>query len=132
MPRSETITFYKARKEGLASTRMGHIEKEYSIESDLSSEDGTRTIILKPKDLSKIDSMRKEIVDSLMGKLGETSKTLKAILKDTLRDYGDASLKRLYRKVVLGQETIRKGPGCFYISVGDGRKKSSDIIRVRS
>lgn len=131
MPRSETITLYKARKEGLASTRVGHVEKEYIIESDASSEDGTRTITLKPKDLSERQEMQNEVVDALMRKLGETSKTLKAILKDTLRDYSEASIKRLYRKVVLGEEPISKGPGCYYISIGDGRRKKSDIIRIR-
>jgi len=132
MPRSETITLYKARKEGLASTRIGHVEKEYDILGDEVGEEGIRIIRMKPKDLSEQVRMRSEIVDALMKKLGETSKTLKEILADTLKDYGDWSIKRLYRKVVLGKVPVRKGPGCFYISVGDGRKKTSDIIRIRS
>lgn len=132
MPRSETVTLYKVRKEGLASTRMGHVEKEYDLLSDEVDEDGIRVIKIKPKDLSDRVRMQNEVVDSLMEKLGETSKTLKAILRDTMKDYGEASIKRLYKKVVLGEEPIRKGPGCFYISIGDGREKKSDIIRIRS
>lgn len=131
MPRAETITLYKARKEGLASTRIGHVEKEYDILGDEVGGDGIRTIRIKPKDLSEQVRMQNEIVDALMKKLGETSKTLKEILADTLRDYGKWSINRLYKKVVLGGVRIRKGPGCFYISVGDGRKKNSEILRIR-
>ena len=78
------------------------------------------------------DEFRTKELDALMKKLGETSKTLKEILADTLKDYGIFSIKRLYRKVVLGEAPIRKGRGCFYISVGDGRKKTSEILRIRS
>jgi len=131
MPRSETITLYKARKEGLASTRIGHVEKEYDLLSDEVSEDGVRIIKVKPKDLSERAKMQNEVVDSLMKKLGETSRTLKAILSDTMKDYSEATIKRLHKKVVSGEKPIRRGRGCYYISIGDGRKKGRDIIRIR-
>lgn len=132
MPRTETFTLYKARKEGLASTTVGHVEKEYDLLSDEMGEDGIRTIKMKPKDLSERLVMQKQVVDSLMEKLGETSKTLRAILGDTMRDYSEANIKRLHKKVVLGKASVRRGRGCYYISVGDGRRRNSEIIRIRS
>ena len=89
---------------------------------------------VKPLPLENLTEKRKqerEIVGALMEKLGETGKTLRAILADTMKDYDAASVKRLYQKVVLGKAPIRTGPGCFYISIGDGRKKHSDVIRIR-
>jgi len=131
MPRSETFTLYKGRKEGLASSWMGHIDKEYDLLSDEVGEEGIRTIKLKEKDLSERLQMQNKVVDALMVKLGETSRTLKAILKDTIKGYSEASIKRLYKKIVLGEAPVRKGRGCYYISIGDGRKKDRDIIRIR-
>ena len=130
MPRSETFTLYKGRKEGLASTYMGHIEKEYEIVSD-EIEEGIRVIKLKEKDLTERTKMQEEIVDAIMEKLGEEGKMLREILRDTMKDYGSSSIKRMYNKAVLGKVPIRKGRGCYYISIGDGRKKNSEIIRIR-
>ena len=66
-----------------------------------------------------------------MEKVGERGRMLKEILLDTMMDYHDTAIKRMHRKVVLGEEPVRKGKGCYYISIGDGRKKGSDILRIR-
>lgn len=131
MPRSETFTLYPGRKEALVASWSGELDKEWRLLSDAVGEDGIRTIRMKPKDLTELAQKRKEVVDAIMVKLEETSKTLRAILLDSIRQYNKTSIDRLYKKVVLGKEPIRKGRGCYYISVGDGRRKDSEVIRIR-
>ena len=131
MPRAETMTLYKARKEALASTHMGHVEKEFDLLTDEIGEDGIRTIRLKPKDLTEIQKMQVELVDKLMEKMGETGNMLREILLDTVKDYHATAIKRMYQKVVLGEAPVRRGKGYYYISIGDGRKKGADILRIR-
>ena len=60
MPRTETMTLYKARKEALASSHVGHVEKEFDLLSDEVDEDGVRIIRLRPKDLTEIQRMHGE------------------------------------------------------------------------
>lgn len=131
---SETITFYGGRKEALATVREGHVQKEYDIISDSAEEDGTRHIIIKEKDLSELTKMREELVDAVAEKLGEGgSKAFKQILLDSLTDYSHLDVKRMHRKVVLQKEAppIKATRGCLEVIIGDGRRKSSDIIRIR-
>ena len=117
----------------MASTREGHIKEEYDLLRDESGPDGTRTIILKKKDLPEIQRMRDELVEKLCEKLGEPkeSKMIRKIILDALKDYNLTSLKRIYNKVVLGEVPVKARPGCFEIIIGDGRKKNSDIIQLR-
>jgi len=131
MPRTETFTLYKKRKEALATTRIGHIEKEYDLITDEVDENGVRVIRMKPKVSTELAKLRNELADKIMEKLGETSKMLRKLLLDTLNDYNDASIKRMHRKVVLGIAPVKATKGCFEIIIGDGRKKSSDTIRIR-
>lgn len=131
---SETITFYKGRREALASSREGHVQKEYDIVSDSVEEDGTRRLVMKERDLSELNEMKEELVDAIAESLGEGgSKTFKQILLDSLGDYKHSDIKRMYRKVISQKKAplIKATPGCFEIIIGDGRRKNSDIIRIR-
>ena len=132
--KSETITFYKGRKEALATSRVGHLEKEYDILSDTIEED-VRVLRIKPKDLSEINKLREELTEVIAEKLGEgTSKTFKAILSDTLTEYDKASIKRMYKKLIEAKgevPPVKATKGCFEIIIGDGRRKKSEIIRIR-
>lgn len=132
--KSETITLYKGRKEALASSRVGHLEKEFDILSDTVGEDGVRTITIKPKDLAELNKLRKELVEAIAKKLGEAgSRTFKRILSDTLREYRDSDIKRMHSQLVVAKvkPTVKATRSCFEIIIGDGRKKNSHIIRIR-
>lgn len=129
--RTETITLYKERKEALASTRVGHVEKEFNLISDEVGEDGVRVIRMKPKDLTELNKIKNEVVDAIAKKVGDEGKVFKKILLDTLGDYNESSIRRIHSKVVLGKVPVKASPGCFEIIIGDGRKKTADIIRIR-
>lgn len=126
----EALTLYK---EGFALMKReagAHIDKEYEIVSD-KTEEGTRTLVLKEKDTAEMQKRVRVLVDVIMKGLGETSKTLEKLLYDTLIDYWDESIERIYNKIVLKKEPVKARAGCFAIIIGDGRKKNAERIDLR-
>lgn len=132
---TENVTLYKGKKEALASTREGHLEKEYNIVADVTDKDGVRTVVLKLKDLSELVAKKKELVEVVAKALGEgRSKVFKEILLDSLGDYKSKDIERIHRKLVIEKRDlpIKAVKGCYEVIIGDGRRKDSDIISIRS
>jgi len=115
---------YSGKEEG------GHVTGEYKIERDERTEDGTRTIVLKPIDLTERRIKVKKLVNLIADALGESkSKNFMAILTDTLKDYELNNIEKLIAKIERGQP-VKSKEGCFKIVIGDGRKKHSDEIML--
>lgn len=132
MGNEESITLYSRKGEALAGRREGgHIDKEYQLIEDTLGEDGTRTIILKPKDMMEFKAKIDKLVDLLLEKMGEpkTGQFAK-LLKDTLRDYRENNIDKLIAKVEKG-EKVSTSDRCFHVIVGDGRRKGADLITIR-
>ena len=128
----ETFTIYSRKKEVLLSKTGDHIDKEYHLESDTMAEDGTRTIIMKPKDLTELERKKRELALAIAKSLGEEkSKLLKELLYDALRDYQHKEIEEMHKKVLEKKEAVKTRPGCFRIIIGDGRRKNCGVIDLR-
>jgi hypothetical protein len=126
----ESMGFYTDKK---VMTNVGaskHIN-EYDVLSDSVSEDGTRTIIIKPADKTEHLRLVSELADKMVEKLGEgDNKLLCKMLYDTLRDYEDKEIAKMHRRVVLGKAPVKYKEGCFKLIIGDGRRKNSHEIML--
>ncbi len=128
-----TISLYPRKCEALESLgRSPHIDVEYDILQDEVLPDGTRTIVLKKRDMTKRQNMMREIASEAARSMGEgESKVVKDIFIDAIRDFSDARLRSLYAKVVVKKEPVKPRAGCFKFIIGrDGRKKSSCKVDI--
>jgi hypothetical protein len=100
-----------------------HIDGEFEVLEDVTTEDGLRKITLKKKDLAVQRQKLDKLVTSLLKALHEEdSKLAKDILEDHLRDYEEKSIDKMQKMVDEGKP-VKKREGCFNIIIGDGRKK---------
>ena len=128
----ETFAIKKGKERKMLSTKgiSKHLI-EYDILSDTTAEDGSRTIIFKPSDISEHLRLVGEVADAMVMKLGEgENKLLRTMLADTLRDYETKDIKDMYRKVVLGEQPVKYREGCFKLIIGDGRTKGRHEIML--
>jgi hypothetical protein len=126
----ENISFYHGNL-AMAGLREGEIPRhEYDVVSD-KMEEGVRTIQLKERDRAAFFDKCKKLADAIAEKIGEgESKTFKALLFDALKHYWDTDIDRIYDSVVSGKTPVKARKGCFAIIIGDGRRKSADIIQL--
>lgn len=127
----ETFSIY-TKGHVLLSKGGGHVDKELDVLSDTTTEDGIRTLVIKPADVSKAQSEISELVELIAERLGEKeSKHFKEILRDSLKDCRNSDITRMLKKVRVGKEPIKAHKGCYRVLIGDGRSKNSDFIRIR-
>ena len=126
----ESISLYRQGYAYMGKRPDGHIEKEYDIVQD-ETVGGVRTIVLKERDLvPRLEKVR-TLANMIAERIGEgSSRVVKELLFDALKDYEDKPFDRLYRQVSK-DEPIKSKEGCFKIIVGDGRKKNSTHIMLR-
>jgi len=129
----EAMSLDSRKKEALASSKVGHIEREYNIVSDAVGEDGCRTIVLKPRDMTTLKKAKQELASEICRRLNETGTVFKKILMDTLKDYKEADILQMHKRLLLDEKPppVKATPGCFKIILGDGRKKNSHHISIR-
>ena len=85
---------------------------EYDIVSDTTSENGTRTILIKPTDKTEILKLCAELADKMVEKMGEgDNKLLRTMLLDTLKDYEDKNIQDMHKRVVLGKAPVKYREG---------------------
>ena len=109
-----------------------HKVHDYVLSSKEKSDDGTLTIVLKPRDMKEIKRKLNKLVNTLAVKLNEPdSKVVKGILKDKLSEFWDEDVEELYNKVVVENQSVKAKEGCFKIIIGDQRRKNSDAIMLR-
>jgi hypothetical protein len=126
----DSISLYRRGVAYSGKEESGHITAEYKIEKDEKDKDGTRTIVLKPVDLSEHKARVEELVNLIADTLDESkSKNFKAILIDTLGDYETEHIENLIKKIK-GGKPVKSKEGCFKIIIGDGRKKHSNEIML--
>ncbi len=130
MEPSENLSFYRNKKAMGTKGVSRHIN-EYDIASDVTNEEGVRTIVMKPADKTEHLKLCDELANKMVEKLGGgDNKLLRTMLFDTLRDYGEKDVKSMHKMVVLGKAPVKHREGCFKIVIGDGRKKSSHEIML--
>ena len=128
----ESISFYRSGVAYAAKEEGGHLTGQYDIQRDEVAEDGTRTIVLKPHDLTEFNAKLERLVELLMVQLKESKSSMGAkILKDTLIDYEEEDIDRMLKKMEGGKDKVTAQEGCFKIYIGDGRKKGSEEIMLR-
>ena len=109
-----------------------HSIADYIVEKDKIGKDGKRVLVLAPRPMGDITQKKKEIVQVILKKLGESrSGMLKKLLTDVFADYFPESIERLYEKIVLKCEKVKEKEGCYKLVIGDGRRKDSEEIMLR-
>lgn len=128
----ETISLYKDKRAFASKKEGGHLTGDFDILSDKVDSEGNRIITLKPHDLSEHKRKLAKLVELLVHELDPKSKLLPKLLLDTLIDFPEDAIARMLNKVEKGKEKVTATEGCFKIYIGDGRRKSSEEIMVRS
>ena len=109
-----------------------HSARDYIVEKDEIGKEGKRVLVLAPRPMEDIIQKRKEVVQTILKKLGESrSKTLKKLLTDVFSDYFPESIERLHDSIVAKDKPVKQVEGCFKLIVGDGRRKDSEEIMLR-
>jgi len=128
----ETFSLYKEGRAFSAKKEGRHLIGDYDIVSDATDAEGNRIITLKPHDLSGHLKNLDKLVDLLSKKLDPDSKLFPKLLRDTLVDYSEKDIERMLNKVEKKKEKVSAQEGCFKIYIGDGRRKKSEEIMIRS
>lgn len=130
----ESITLYPGEKEALLSKGYAarHVNEEYDIVSDETTQGGERTITLKKRDLTQETDDKKRLVSMICKKIGETPNGMfSKLLYDAIIDYPYAHIRKLIKAIEIGKPISAKPTHCFRLHVGDGRKKGSFTIALR-
>ncbi len=110
----------------------GHLTGDFDLVSDAVDDDGNRVIVLKPHDLTEHHERLDRLVSLLTECLDPHSKLFPELLHDALVDYSEKDVERMLRKVESGREKVSTREGCFRLFIGDGRRKNSEEIMLRS